>query len=221
MWQEKDNALYKKFTFKDFSEAFGFMEKVAVLADQQNHHPTWTNTYKEVEIWLTTHTENSITDKDKTMAKSIDEMSSDAPNEQENTQSIDHAKLFTDGGSRGNPGPSALGFVLLDSTDNVVKKGSKYLGTITNNQAEYMGLQAGLEEALSMGIKDLEVYMDSLLVINQVKGLFKVKNAELLPINQAVKALAQKFESISFTHVPRAMNSIADQLVNECLDAQR
>lgn len=219
MWQKKDNSLYKKFEFKDFSEAFGFIAQVAGLAEQQNHHPKILNNYGVVEIWLTTHSEKAITEKDEKLATAIDRLVSPAEKAEENTQ-LTEAKLFTDGGSRGNPGPSALGYVIYNFDDEVIKKDSKYLGEITNNQAEYLGLKTGLEACLELGVRTLEVYMDSLLVINQVKGLFKVKNTDLMPINAEVRALAAKFETISFTHVPRAMNKLADTMVNECLDAR-
>ncbi len=219
MWQKKDDYLYKKFEFKDFSEAFEFITHVAGLAEQQNHHPRILSDYGVVEIWLTTHSEKSVTEKDEKLAASIDKLSVHAEKPKGETQ-LTEAKLFTDGGSRGNPGPSALGYAIYNFDDEVVAKDSKYLGVITNNQAEYLGLKVGLEASLELGIRTLEVYMDSLLVINQVKGLFKVKNAELMPINAEVRALAAKFETVSFTHVPRAMNKLADTMVNECLDAR-
>ncbi len=130
------------------------------------------------------------------------------------------AKLFADGGSRGNPGPSALGYVLLDMEDNVVKKQGSYLGITTNNQAEYQALLAGMKDALDHGVTDLHVYMDSLLVINQVRGIWKIKNADLLPHFTAIRELIPQFEHVSLSHVPRAMNKLADAMVNECLDAQ-
>jgi 4a-hydroxytetrahydrobiopterin dehydratase len=75
MWQETDNKLYRKFEFKDFVAAFGFMSKVALLAEKQNHHPTWTNTYNNVEIWLTSHDAgNTVTDRDKKLAAAIDKL---------------------------------------------------------------------------------------------------------------------------------------------------
>lgn len=130
------------------------------------------------------------------------------------------AKLFADGGSRGNPGPSALGYAILDMEDNVVKKEGAYLGVTTNNQAEYQALEAGLKEALAMGIKDLHVYMDSLLVINQVQGIWKIKNLDFMPIYNSIHELLKQFDHVSLAHVPRALNKIADSAVNECLDAQ-
>lgn len=130
------------------------------------------------------------------------------------------AKLYTDGGSRGNPGPSAIGYVLLDMEDNVVKKEGMYLGVTTNNQAEYRALQTGLENALNLGVTELHIYLDSMLVVNQVNGLWKIKHQELLPLCQATRELISKFETVTLTHVPRSMNALADSMVNECLDAQ-
>ena len=72
MWQEQNNSLYEKFEFKDFSEAFAFMTRVALAAEKMDHHPTWTNVYNKVEIWLSTHSEGKITDKDHQLAKEID-----------------------------------------------------------------------------------------------------------------------------------------------------
>ena len=133
---------------------------------------------------------------------------------------MNKAKLFADGGSRGNPGPSAGGFVILDMENNVVVKSGKYLGITTNNQAEYHSLKGGIEEAIRLDIRDLDVYMDSLLVINQMKGIYKIKNRDLWPIHQAIKEMLAKFDKITFTHVPREQNRLADAAVNEALDAQ-
>ena len=75
MWTEENNKLYRKFSFKDFSEAFAFMTRVAILSEKANHHPTWTNTWSTVEIWLSTHDAgNVVTDKDKSLASKIDEL---------------------------------------------------------------------------------------------------------------------------------------------------
>lgn len=135
------------------------------------------------------------------------------------TPNITEAKLYADGGSRGNPGPSALGYALLDMNDKVVVKKGTYLGITTNNQAEYQALKSGLEEASRMRVQIVHVYMDSLLVVNQMLGIFKVKNRDLWPIHTAIKELLPAFKKVSFTHVPRQYNKIADAAVNEALDA--
>lgn len=131
---------------------------------------------------------------------------------------IAEVKLYADGGSRGNPGPSASGYVIYDMDDNVVIKSGIYLGITTNNQAEYLALKAGLEEVIKLQTEVVHVYLDSMLVINQMKGVFKVKNRDLWPIHESIKELTKRFKRINFTHVPREMNKQADAMVNETLD---
>jgi ribonuclease HI len=136
-------------------------------------------------------------------------------------QPVEHpteVKLYTDGGSRGNPGPSASGFVLYDMHDVPLVDKGVYLGITTNNQAEYTALKLGLEEAKGLGARIVHAHMDSLLVVNQMKGIYKVKNRDLWPINEAIKELATKFEKVDFTHVPRELNKAADAAVNRALD---
>ncbi len=133
--------------------------------------------------------------------------------------SIEEVKMYADGGSRGNPGPSASGFVILDMADSILVEDGLYLGITTNNQAEYRALKLGLERAQEMGVKKVDVYMDSMLVINQMKGLYKVRNRELLPVHLAIRDIAERFEKITYTHVPRALNKLADSMVNQVLDA--
>lgn len=127
-------------------------------------------------------------------------------------------KLYADGGSRGNPGPSASGYVLYDDSEQVVVRNGIYLGVTTNNQAEYQALKIGLEQAKQQGAQIVHVYMDSMLVVNQMLGIFKVKNRDLWPIHDAVKQLVGQFKHVSFTHVPRSMNKEADAEVNRALD---
>lgn len=129
------------------------------------------------------------------------------------------AKLYADGGSRGNPGPSASGYVVLTMEDEVVVENGVYLGVTTNNQAEYQALKLGLEAALLKGVRTLHVYMDSMLVVNQMVGIFQVKNRDLWPIHDSIKQLVAQFKHVSFTHVPRALNKLADKQVNDALDA--
>lgn len=131
---------------------------------------------------------------------------------------LKEAKLYADGGSRGNPGPSASGFAIMNMDDQVVVKKGIYLGITTNNQAEYQALRLGLKEAQAMGVRDLHIYLDSLLVVNQMRGIFKVKNRDLWPIHESIKQMLPMFHHVSFTHVPRELNKIADSAVNEALD---
>lgn len=129
------------------------------------------------------------------------------------------ATLFTDGGARGNPGPAGIGFVLtgIGSTPILYKE---YIGTGTNNQAEYRALLAGILRAKKEGVKDLMCYLDSELVVKQVRGEYRVKNEDLKVLVGEIKKLLPSFDSITFQHVPRAKNAVADKLVNEALDAQ-
>lgn len=136
------------------------------------------------------------------------------------TSSATDVKLFTDGGSRGNPGPSASGYVLMDMQDNIIQKSGLYLGITTNNQAEYQALKFGLEAAQKLGAQQVAVHMDSMLVVNQMKGLFKVKNRDLWPIHESIQQLASQFKKVTYTHVPRELNKLADAEVNTTLDAE-
>ena len=121
--------------------------------------------------------------------------------------------IYSDGGSRGNPGPSAAAFVIMNQNRDVLNEGGEYLGITTNNQAEYHGVRLGLERALELGYKDIEYRLDSMLVVNQLKGAYAIKNRELWPINERVHELLPLFESVKFIHVPRELNHVADALV--------
>jgi ribonuclease HI/pterin-4a-carbinolamine dehydratase len=217
MWQKKDNSLYRKFEFNDFEEAFSFIEKVAKIARKLNHHPKIVNEYSVVELWLSTHSEGGITtEKDEKFASEVDDIF-DTTTAKDDFK-LEDAKLYTDGGSRGNPGPSALGYAILDNTDKIIEKNSRYLGVATNNQAEYQALKEGLEASRILGVKKIDIFMDSLLVVNQLKGLYKVKNSDLMPVNQSAKRILKEFDSYTLNHIPREQNGIADGMVNECLD---
>ncbi len=221
-WQETKHGLYQRFNFINFIEAFDFMTKVAEIAEQQQHHPRWENEWSVVDIWLITYEQDStITDKDYLLADAIDGILKAKSNaEHSHGRLFAELKLYTDGGSRGNPGPSASGFVLLDKDDVVVEKGGEYLGITTNNQAEYQAVKLGLETAKKLGARKVHGHMDSLLVVNQMNGIFKIKNRELWPIHQAIKDLKESFESVTFAHVPREMNKLADEQVNIILDSE-
>ena len=222
MWHQTNRELFKEFVFKDFNEAFDFMKAVAVLAEEQNHHPRWLNEYNTVKIWLSTHDAGDmVTDKDHELAVAIDALpypSKTTDVVDKNTSAIREIKLYADGGSRGNPGPSASGFVLLDMKDNIIFEGGVYLGVTTNNQAEYKALKFALEEAQKLQVRTVHVYMDSLLVVNQLTGKFKIRNRDLWPIHDAIKQLAKTFKQINYTHVPREYNKLADGMVNKTLD---
>ena len=136
-----------------------------------------------------------------------------------NTANMSTAVIYADGGSRGNPGPSASGFVIMNEQEHVVHEGGMYLGITTNNQAEYHGVLLALEKALEMGARVVELRLDSLLVVNQMNGIYKIKNRELWPIHERIGELVSQFDKVSFTHVRREFNQLADGMVNKILDA--
>jgi ribonuclease HI len=123
-----------------------------------------------------------------------------------------------DGGSRGNPGPASYGVVIRDPRGEVVAKLKKYIGRSTNNVAEYYGLIAALDYAQSHGIRALRVESDSELLVRQMQGRYKVKSAELRPLFERARKMAQAFESFRIEHVYRERNAEADALANEALD---
>jgi ribonuclease HI len=131
---------------------------------------------------------------------------------------LEEAKLFTDGGSRGNPGDSACAFVICKMDDSVVEKSGYYMGVATNNQAEYLGQIKGLERCRDLGIDKVHLHSDSQLVVNQMNGVYKVKNQELAPLHQQLKDLADSFEEVTFSYVPRELNRTSDKEVNRILD---
>ena len=134
----------------------------------------------------------------------------------------DELDIFTDGGSRGNPGKAASAFVVYRQNKTVVHQQGKYLGTATNNQAEYSAVVIALEwlQKNSPGNPKVNFFLDSLLVVNQLKGLFKVKEPDLQQKYLLIKKLIadSKLTSVNFNHIPRSQNSAADFLVNQTLD---
>lgn len=136
----------------------------------------------------------------------------------ENMSSILSAVIYSDGGSRGNPGPSASGFVVLNQAGQVVTEGGAYLGVTTNNIAEYQAVYLGLERAQELGAKVVDFRMDSLLVVNQMNGLWKIKHADLAIIHNRINELVKQFDRVTFSHVRREYNTLADGMVNKILD---
>lgn len=128
-------------------------------------------------------------------------------------------QLYTDGGARGNPGPAGAGALLLDGNGKEVEAISAYLGKMTNNQAEYRALLLGLQAAIDNDVRNLEVRMDSELIVKQMKGEYKVKHPDMKVLYAQAKTLVENFETISFHHIRREFNSDADALVNQAIDA--
>ena len=124
--------------------------------------------------------------------------------------------LYTDGASKGNPGLSGCGYVILEG-EVLIDEGFSFLGIKTNNQAEYEGVLLGLSKALKQGILEIEVFSDSELLVKQLKKVYRVKNKGLFPLYQKVVDLSKKFDSVHFTHVRREYNKRADSLANQAI----
>ncbi len=129
------------------------------------------------------------------------------------------ATLHTDGGARGNPGPAGIGVVLADEDGEVIAEIAQGIGEATNNVAEYSALIAGLELALSHGVTDVDIYVDSELVVSQLLGKWKIKKDTLRPLAINARALMNRFESFTISHVRRESNADADKLANQGMDA--
>jgi ribonuclease HI len=126
--------------------------------------------------------------------------------------------VYADGASRGNPGPASIGAVVYDESGREAATVSRGLGRGTNNEAEYQAAIAGLEAALELGGGDVELRMDSQLIIRQLQGRYKVRNERLRPFFERILALRARFGSFSMQHVPRERNKRADELANQALD---
>jgi len=130
------------------------------------------------------------------------------------------ARLFTDGGSRGNPGPAAYGYVLEAGDGTVLAEHGERIGVATNNVAEYRALVEGLRKAADLQVDEVEVVSDSELLVNQMQGNYKVKNEALRELWLDANELADRLRKVTFTAVRREHNELADRLVNEALDAE-
>jgi ribonuclease HI len=130
------------------------------------------------------------------------------------------ARLYTDGGARGNPGPAAAAYVLEAEDGTVLDARGETIGVATNNVAEYSALLAGLRKALELGVDELEVVSDSELLVKQMNGDYRVKNAALIDLSLDAAHLAGQIGRVRYRAVRRAENELADSLVNEALDAE-
>ncbi|MGI6373947.1 MAG: ribonuclease HI family protein [Patescibacteria group bacterium] len=126
--------------------------------------------------------------------------------------------IFSDGGARGNPGPAGIGAVIYNEKKEVLATISQYLGETTNNQAEYHALLVALKKAQELGADQVECFLDSELVVKQLNLEYKIKSKELAPLFLEVYNLSWEFVGISFTHIPREQNTVADKLANQAMD---
>ena len=129
------------------------------------------------------------------------------------------ARLFTDGGARGNPGPAAYAYVLEDEQGELLAAHGEAIGHATNNVAEYRALVEGLRKAAAIGVRELEVISDSELVVKQMRGEYRIKNEALRELSVEAGRAALEVGSVRYTAVRREHNELADRLVNEALDA--
>jgi ribonuclease HI len=127
-------------------------------------------------------------------------------------------RLYTDGAARGNPGPAGAGAVIVSPGGHIVAKIGKFLGDSTNNVAEYTGLILGLKRARAMGIKELDVFSDSELLVRQLSGDYAVKAEHLRPLHDEAQALLRAFPDVNVAHIPREENAAADEMSNRAID---
>jgi ribonuclease HI len=131
---------------------------------------------------------------------------------------VQRLRVYSDGAARGNPGPAGAGAVLVEPSGQVVDRLGKYLGVQTNNFAEYMGLLLGLRRARDLGVREIEVFADSELMIRQLGGRYQVKSPTLRPLYEEALKLLNEFSRVKLVHVPREMNSAADEMSNRAID---
>lgn len=126
--------------------------------------------------------------------------------------------LYTDGGSRGNPGPAGIGVIVLGSNRKKIKEVFRYIGRATNNVAEYSALICGLEEAVHLGADEVIINVDSELLVKQLSGEYKVKNAEMKPLFEKALGMLKRLGSFEIKHIDRTKNKDADKLVNRAIN---
>ena len=126
--------------------------------------------------------------------------------------------IYVDGASRGNPGPSGIGYRVVDTDGSTMEQGGEFIGFATSRVAEYYAMKNGIEHAIKLGLKSVRFFSDSLMVVNQLNGIFSIKNPDILTIYDAIQKLLENFDSVSFTHIPRSENTAADSEANRAID---
>ena len=130
------------------------------------------------------------------------------------------ATVYVDGCSRGNPGPAGVGYYIVGENGAVLDQGGEFIGFATSRVAEYYALKVGCERAIQLGLKSVRFVSDNLMLVNQMNGIYKVKNQDLRPIYEDVQGMLGRFEAYAFMHVAREQNTIADRKANEAVDRQ-
>ena len=123
-----------------------------------------------------------------------------------------------DGASRGNPGPSGIGYCIHDEAGKIIEREGEFIGFATSRLAEYYAMRKGVERAIELGYKSVRFISDSLMVVNQLNGIFNIKNQDTIPIYHDIQSKLDQFEAVSFTHVPRSQNTVADHEANAAID---
>jgi len=126
--------------------------------------------------------------------------------------------VYTDGASRGNPGPSGLGYYIIDENGQEIKRGGEFIGFATSRVAEYYGMKEACEQAIELGYKSVRFVSDNLMMINQLNGIYVVKNRDLMPIYNDIQELLKQFDAVAFVHVKREYNKEADEQANLAID---
>jgi len=127
------------------------------------------------------------------------------------------ASVYVDGASHGNPGPSGIGYRIMSPAGQVIEQGGEFIGFATSRVAEYYAMKNGIERAIRQGLKSARFFSDSLMVVNQLNGIFTIKNPDIIPIYDDIQKLLENFESVSFTHISRSENTVADTEANAAI----
>jgi ribonuclease HI len=134
---------------------------------------------------------------------------------------LEKLTIYTDGGCKNNPGPAAIGVIIQDGAGTTLETISRHIGMGTNNKAEYQALIAGLERALELKAQEVEIRSDSLLMVEQMNGRYRVKNAELAPLFQKAQELSRRLKKFSIIHIPREQNHHADRMAFKALNGDK
>lgn len=126
--------------------------------------------------------------------------------------------INVDGASRGNPGPAGIGYCIHDNNGQIIERGGEFIGFATSRLAEYLAMKKGVERAIELGYKTAHFISDSLMVVNQLNGIFRVKNQDIVSVYNDIQKCIERFDAISFTHVPRSQNMLADAEANIAID---
>lgn len=141
-----------------------------------------------------------------------------APNRTAYRETANSITINVDGASRGNPGPAGIGYCIYDNGGHVIERGGEFIGFASSRVAEYYAMRKGIERAIELGYKAVHFISDSLMVINQLNGIFSIKNRDIMPIFHDIQEMASRFDAVSFTHVPRSQNTAADAEANRAID---